>query len=294
MMLEICKEKFLFSIFHIKYMDILCYFIIFLCILLCLIIKNNRMVQKNNIMNSYLIFISSLLFLSFIIITIVFSINKYRLEGCYCKLSENFELEPVTNFDVHSLKDISNNKVIVVGDSRMEYIERDRNELDIPVNFSFIAKSGSKVDWFEKKAKLLLIDKLENLDNNYDYHVVVNMGVNDIDDQIDIEERSSRYFSNYKILAQKYPNVKFYILSVNPINENVLNKRLLSNQRSNQKIIRFNNKMNSLLKESDMSNVYSCDSYHTVSFNLPDGLHFDHKTDQNILDYISNKCINYN
>ena len=43
----------------------------------------------------------------------------------------------------------------------------------------------------------------------------------------------------------------------------------------------------------NFNNLHYCDSYHNVKFETPDGLHYDTKTDQKIIDYITNNCIDY-
>ena len=46
-----------------------------------------------------------------------------------------------------------------------------------------------------------------------------------------------------------------------------------------------------ILKTNSNKNIKYCDSYNTLSFFLPDGLHYDTVTDQKIIDFIINKCI---
>lgn len=43
------------------------------------------------------------------------------------------------------------NKIIISGDSRMEFIEDD-SEMVLPYNVIFVAKSGMTYDWFSKEA----------------------------------------------------------------------------------------------------------------------------------------------
>lgn len=295
MLLNACSDNFLFFTNHTNYIDIICYFVIFVCILLCLIIKNNSLLKKskNIFKTKIIIFISSFIFLIFIVLIFISSINKINYSGCYCDVSFELKTLPKQEIEHNLVEEIVSNKVIVVGDSRMEYIVRDENMLKVPINFSFIAKSGAKIDWFKNVALYSLKNKLNNLDDDYTYHVIVNMGVNDLADDINIKKRAYEYFSDYENLSLEYPNVNFYLLSINPVDDGIINKYFKTNKRSNKKIESFNYEMNNFLLNSKSNNLYSCDSYNSLYFKLPDGLHYDLDTEQEILDYITNKCISY-
>ena len=191
------------------------------------------------------------------------------------------------------IKKLSLNKVVIVGDSRMEYIENKEDELDIPSNFIFDAKSGAKIKWTEENGIPTLNDILENQNKDTYYHVLFNMGVNDLNDNIDIKEQAEKYFNLYKEVIENNDNVQFYLLSVNPIDEDVINDNFKTNIRTNAKIEEFNYYLKRAMINSDLSNIKYCDSYNNLEFNLPDGLHYDTKTDQKIIDYIANKCIEF-
>lgn len=187
------------------------------------------------------------------------------------------------------IKKVGINKIIIVGDSRMEFIERDKDKLDIPNNFIFDAKSGAEIDWTVDEA----IPKLEELlqeNKKYNVHVIFNMGVNDLNYIVDVKQKGVEYFELYESLIKKYKNVSFYILSVNPIDEDVIDD-YFNNKRTNKKIETFNNTFITLLNDTGFDNATYCDSYHNLSFNLPDGLHYDTKTDQKIIDYIKDDCV---
>lgn len=295
MLLDVCSDNFLFFANHTKYIDILCYIVIFVCILMCLFIKNKKLLKntKNIFKTKIVMFTSALIFFVFISLVFISSINKVSYDGCYCEASLGLKIVPKKEIKNSSINEIVSNKVIVVGDSRMEYIVRDENMLKVPINFSFIAKSGAKIDWFENVALYSLKNKLNNLDDNYTYHVIVNMGVNDLADDINIKKRAYEYFSDYENLSLEYPNVNFYLLSINPVDDSIINKYFKTNKRSNKKIESFNYEMNNFLLNSKSNNLYSCDSYNSLYFKLSDGLHYDLATEQEILDYITNKCISY-
>lgn len=302
MILEVCNDSFFFWFSHTKYLNILCYFVIFFCILLCLIIKNKSLFNiKRNLMGVKVsLFIASVMFLLFLLLIFINVINSEKYEGCFCKVNSKI-LDSSDNFNVsndlmanssHLSLNFKDDRIIIVGDSRMEYIEDDRNFLNIPINFSFIAKSGATISWFEGTALGELQEKLDNQDNNYTYHVVFNMGVNDLNFVSYAGDRATEYFNDYKTLALKYPNVNFYMLSVNPIFDNI-DKYFKTNKRTDDKINSFNNTINNLTYLNKLDNMYTCDSYHKVAFNSPDGLHYDLDTDQRILNYIARKCVKF-
>lgn len=290
MLLDLCDKNFFTDL---KNINIICYIIVLLCCLLCFcLIYQNK--HENKVIKKIMILISIFSIIGFgFLITIIINKN-INYDGCYCKFY-NLNLKPIEKNTIHtSLENITFNSVIVVGDSRMWLIEKNEDKLNIPINFSFVAKSGAKIDWLEKEALSQVASKLDKADDNYTYHVVMNMGVNDLNDNISVIKRANEYFDLYKKIALKYPNVKFYLLSVNPIDEIIINEKWAGNYRTNRKINMFNNEMNKLILDSRLGNMYNCDSYHSISFKLPDGLHYSLDTDQNILNFISNKCILYN
>ncbi len=185
------------------------------------------------------------------------------------------------------------NKVIIVGDSRMELIRDKRDRLNIPDYFIFDAKSGAYIKWFKQTGLPDLIEILSNKKDYYHYHVVFNLGVNDIDYDIDLIERVKEYYGMYRDLIVQNKDISFYFLSVNPIDENRIYDKFPSNSRTNSEIQIFNNYIKYSLNRDNFSNAKYCDSYNDLSFNLPDGLHYSDKTDQDIINYINNYCIDF-
>lgn len=185
-------------------------------------------------------------------------------------------------------KNFTYNKVLIVGDSRMEYIEED-NTFTIPSNFEFVAKSAMRIDWLRYTA----YEQVENIlkDTKYQYHVVFNMGVNDISDDISIEKRAKEYFEIYTSLAKEFPNAKMYLLSVNPVNDKIISK-YHDGKRSNKRIEEFNSYTLEYLKKAE-KNMYYCDSYNEMKFEAYDGLHYSHKTNEDVINYINDKCVKY-
>ena len=203
------------------------------------------------------------------------------------------EIKSIHN-DKSSVKSITYNKLIIIGDSRMEFLEKRGESIDIPTNSFFIALNGASFDWFNDTALDKLESKLDNLDSRYKYHVVLNMGVNDLQNEQKPSHYVNNYYEKYLDLMKKYSNVNFYFLSVNPITESKLNKWQPWSYRTNERIEEFNYELNYKLKKQELSNYFYCDSYNNIEFGIPDGIHYDEETDQKIIDFISNKCIIYN
>ncbi len=217
----------------------------------------------------------------FVIISL-FSFKKYsdNISNYYYKTSYN-------NFII--------DKVVIVGDSRMEFIYDKKYKLNIPNNFIFDAKSGATIEWLKTTGVPELVKILNNKKDYYKYHVIFNLGVNDIDyKNLNITTRAKDYYKIYNNLIKQYTDVNFYILSVNPIDESRIYKKFCEcNNRTNKKIEEFNNYFIDKIKKGNLSNVKYCDSYNDMIFNLPDGLHYDDETDQKIIDYINNNCVNF-
>lgn len=227
-------------------------------------------------------------------------INKvYATEIKDYKTSEVYEENILNSNSINDQNKIQlelektvNNKIIIVGDSRMEYIEKESDIIDIPVNFSFIALSGSKIDWFEKKAIGLLKNKLDEAKKDINYHVIYNMGVNDLESKNNMFKLSKDYYTLYRDIANEYQNINFYILSINPVDEDKMYKSNGWVGRTDKKVYDYNENIKGMINNDKLDNIYYCDSYNMISFNSPDGLHYDSKTDQKIVNFIANNCIN--
>lgn len=291
MILKFCEDNFLFYITHTKYFDILCYFVIFLLIALFILVQKNEFIEKIK-KSRFKMFFSVLfsgIFVGFLIFLFAWLLNENTFNGCSTKYYQNiyFKTENTINKTVNNLK---NSKVIVVGDSRMELIDND-NKIRKPFNFVFIAKSGRRLSWLKDVAIPNLKTILKN--KKTDYHVVFNMGVNDLNSDYNGNEIAQDYFEIYQSIATDYPNVKTYILSVNPIDENRINKFLPSSKRTNKKIKLFNQTIQKELKASDTENMYYCDAYNNLKFETDDGLHYTQDTNKKIINYIINDCVQF-
>ena len=227
-----------------------------------------------------------LIVLSLIILFLIFkksNSNTYRINS-------NLMINNVNGFYKQELKTYNCDKVIIIGDSRMTLIEDNAYFLNIPSNFSFIALSGSKIKWLKEEAILNLEDKINN---SCKYHVVLNEGVNDLNDDIYWKEHAREYNDLYIPLFKKYPNVNFYFLSVNPIDDMKIDKYWPNQKRTNKKINSFNEYLYHSFKRFNLENVLYCDSYNNIDFIIPDGLHYNLETDQRLLYYIANRCLKY-
>lgn len=192
--------------------------------------------------------------------------------------------------DLDDINDIALNKIIIVGDSRMEFL-LDDEDVEKPVNFIFDVKSGAGFEWFEEVGKPKLEDILNNRDSKYHYHVVFNLGVNDIQYTRDVKKTFDDYFKEYSKLVNEYRNVDFYFLSVNPIDEDLLNESQPYNLRTNKEIEELNDDFSSAILK--MNNFKYCDSYNDLEFLTNDGIHYLSKTSQDILNYIARRCVVY-
>ena len=47
------------------------------------------------------------------------------------------------------------------------------------------------------------------------------------------------------------------------------------------------------MDNSELNNIYYCDSYNTLDFKTDDGLHYTRDTNKDIINYIANKCVKF-
>ena len=183
-------------------------------------------------------------------------------------------------------------KIIIIGDSRMELIENDREKLNIPRNIVFMARSGARINWLNKVAIPWLNEQLNQKNKKYKYMVLFNLGVNDLNSNIEPSDIAKDYLDIYRNIIFQNQDVNFYFLSVNLIDEQTINNFFPNQKRTNKKIEKFNNYfINNIGK---FNNINYCDSYNNLNMSFYDGLHFDFETNKKILDYLINNCFKIN
>lgn len=274
---KICDNNLFFFFTNSDYVDYVCFLAIFLCLILLILLQyKNLFKRKFSILKNVLFVLVPILFIVFFACTFYFMSNKDSYQGCMNSYSK-----------IHT-----DSKIIISGDSRMEFIEDDK-EIILPYNVSFVAKSGATIDWFVNNGVPEFRRILNNLDDDFSYYVVVNMGVNDIQENLNINDMADEYFKYYKDFANINKKVKFYILSVNPIVKSKLDKSQPFNIRTNKKIEQFNDRIIYDLKNKGTNNMYYCDSYHDLKFDTDDGLHYTRETNKKIIKYITDDCIKY-
>ena len=207
----------------------------------------------------------------------------------YIKLKSN-DLYLENNSIEKKIKKAENSIVIIIGDSRFEHIVREKEAYIIPSNFLFIAKSAMEVNWFKKTAINELEKIIGNKGNELTYHVVINMGVNDIQFYRPFDSSIESYLNEYKYLIDKYQEVNFYLLSINPILEKKLKIVQPNNVRTNEDIAKFNK---ALIRFSNSNRITYCPSNENIDFVTNDGIHYTKETNQKIITYIAQRCIKY-
>ena len=293
MILKFCDDNFLFFITHTKYFDILCCFVILFLVFLVFLSFNDKFISKIKNNNFKMIFIIVFLglFVGFLLFLFAWLLNKDTFSGCSTKFYQDIFFRVKNNLN-KTVEELNKCKVIITGDSRVDQI-RDNNSLNKPFNFVFVSKGGSKIDWFQNVALNRIRQTLNN-NNNNSYYIVTNMGVNDLNNKnYNGDEIAQKYLKLYQQLAEDYPNVKIYVLSVNPIDESKINDFWNDNVRTNKKIQTFNKTLKEGIENSDTTNMFYCNSNKSLTFKTDDGLHYTKETNQKIVDYIVEKCISF-
>lgn len=144
-----------------------------------------------------------------------------------------------------------------------------------------IAKVGAGLSWYNNTA----IDKVNDIINDGNkYNIIINMGVNDVGrDGSNVAQSYYDRFSLYANSVWKKHNI--IIVSVNPVTDGKSNAYTSG-------VTSFNQKMSSLIANSNLSNLSYCDTYNNLNI-MPsnDGLHYSTSTTNSIYNYIINNCI---
>ena len=254
---------------------LICFILIILNLILLYIVNFNELKK----------IYKPVLFFMICVFVIAFLIKKD--EGTNIQVDKNI----LKFYNLYAKKNITvqSDYIIVVGDSRMKYLSQD-DSVSLPNNIKFIVKPGAGMDWFKNVAVKKLIKELNNKDENRFYSVVFNMGVNDLGNYASRELVAQKYYDLYQNLALKYPDVMFYIMSINPINDYSYRNKLFP-KVTNNKIIWTNRELVSLIDGNNVQNISYCDAFNSLKFGIYDGIHYDSKTNKKILNYIINDCV---
>jgi len=173
---------------------------------------------------------------------------------------------------------VKDHRIIFVGDSRtlgMRDALRRSSRSDDDV---FVGKVGEGVRWFIEEG----MDEMDKaIEADPDLPVVLNLGVND---PLEIDD----YIVTYWECIRRHPDTDFYIMSVNPIDEEFL---LESETAVEEVLDTINNlnvaKLNIALKEEFESRYLDCASWlKSDGFDTVDGLHFTTASYLKIHDFV--------
>lgn len=152
-----------------------------------------------------------------------------------------------------------------VGDERFSRLSSYGNSIDV-----FITQDGAGVDWFQSDASVQLNSKLRNESGEV---VILGLGINDLNNY-------SSYISAYKSLMERFPNVKFIIVSVNPI--------FGDSTKTDSKVKTFNSKIK-MAFPNNFANTYS-QIYTRVKKSKNNGMSYDDSINKTIYDLLDRKA----
>ncbi len=173
---------------------------------------------------------------------------------------------------------VRKHQIIWVGDSRTLGLRDALHKTERVDDDIFVGKVGEGVHWFQDEG----IPELdEAIRANPRLPVVMNLGVND-------PQLVDEYIETYWDVIKAYPDTSFYILSVNPLDEEVLLEDGLVEEAVFEDINSLNvARMNVRLKEEFESRYIDSASYlKSDGFDTVDGLHFSTETYLKIHDFV--------
>ncbi len=176
---------------------------------------------------------------------------------------------------------IRKHQIIWVGDSRTLGLRDALHKTDRVDDDIFVGKVGEGVHWFQEEG-IPEMDKA--IREHPDLPVVMNLGVND-------PQLVDEYVETYRDVIKAYPDTTFYILSVNPLDEEFLIEDGLVEDAVFEDINSLNvARMNVRLKEEFESRYIDSASYlKSDGFDTVDGLHFSTQTYLKIHDFVVKK-----
>lgn len=180
---------------------------------------------------------------------------------------------------------------IVIGDSRMYLASKIIKDNDI----LFVAKNGATCNYLWETAEKET-DKILEENAGEHFNIFINLGVNDLNRIEKGTIPDGKYTCNGKMYSDYYLKLKekwsehnLFIISVNPVDKENLEKGKHKNGTNNDKIKEFNNE---ILKEIESSGIYYCDTYSQLleeGFESSDGLHYSDNSSKRIIEKLK-KC----
>jgi len=158
------------------------------------------------------------------------------------------------------------NQMIYVGDSRILGVQ---SALGNP-NIRFIGRGGADYNWFIAEGRPQLEELLRNENRRF---VVIALGSHDI-------TNASRYITVFHTLVSSFPEVSFYFLSVNPVDEALAAQN--NYPLTNSQIEWFNRSMSAALGTSFINSFNAMLNL----FQSDDGFHFDSGTNRRLHEII--------
>ena len=162
-------------------------------------------------------------------------------------------------------------KYIFVGDSRMCEMQNVVPSSDA----AYIAKVSTGYTWLKSTASTMLKGYLTM---NPNVKVILAFGVNDLGN-ID------NYISYYNTLIKQYPKTKFYVLSVNPVDEK--KEKEHGYTVKNSQIIAFDKKLKAAFGTGTYLNTYKFIVSRGVD--TRDGVHYEEQVYRDLYNYIISK-----
>lgn len=173
---------------------------------------------------------------------------------------------------------VKEHRIIWVGDSRTLGLRDALHKTERPDDDLFVGQVGEGVRWFRETGMAELSDVIAE---NPGLPVVMNFGVND-------PQLVNDYVVAYWDVIRAHPDTHFYILSVNPLDEEFL----IEDGQVNESVFDDINSLNvgrmnvKLKKEFKNRYIDSASFLKTDGFGTVDGLHFDTQTYLKIHDYV--------
>ena len=196
-------------------------------------------------------------------------------------VSSNTPSTSTSNLEYKNLNDIyvGDSKTVgmyraVVGQSSSGTVKK------VYENNYWFAKWAQGYKWFKATAYPETEKKLKTENYNF-YHL---LGANDLKTQ----DRAKDYVNLLEQLAKKYPNSRFVVVSVTPIDDVKIKKK--GYKVRNHEAIAFNEKYINAVKEKGLPNLVYCDIYSSIisSFETTDGLHYTKTTYKRVFSLLDN------